>query len=277
MYKNNKNKRKAAFLRRNGDPMPNKGTILLRRVWLWLTAGLTVATGICLMAGCLAIYRSGERPFSLESVAAQFDQIAWLIWLTVGCIAAGFLLELLLPAEKSRVKAIREEADTLAALQVKAGTVTDEALAQQLAAELARFRKADIACIAAMCAVSVRPFLFFLEPLRFTIEELNRDMLQFATRFVISGSIILVLAAVRIYRTKASLNRQIGIYKAALAEKKCDPRKKGHKKSRSICADRRCGCSCAVYRAGCHERGNTGRAGQGHCHLHGMHRIGVTV
>lgn len=217
--------------------MPNKGTILLRRVWLWLTAGLTVATGICLMAGCLAIYRSGERPFSPESVAAQFDQIAWLIWLTVGCIAAGFLLERLLPAEKSRVKAIREEADTLAALQVKAGTVTDEALAQQLAAELARFRKADIACIAAMCAVSVRPFLFFLEPLRFTIEELNRDMLQFAIRFVISGSIILVLAAVRIYRTKASLNRQIGIYKTALAEKKCDgispaaPAKKDTKKA----------------------------------------------
>ena len=65
-----------------------------------VTLALVVA-GVCLMAACLAIYRSGpnpgDQPFTREVVAAHFAPIALPVWLSVGVAALGFILRPLLP------------------------------------------------------------------------------------------------------------------------------------------------------------------------------------
>ncbi len=201
--------------------MNNKLQTRLRTVWSWLTAGLTVATGICLMVGCVTIYRSGERPFSPESIGAQFHNIAWLVWLTVGAVAVGIALQLL-PGEKKRVKAIREEKDILDGLKAKAGTVTDEAMAQQITKAQRSIRAARVLLGSVLGVAVSRLVLFFLEPFRFSIEHLNRDMLQFAALFGINCCIVLICMVICAYVTRKSLLQQIGLYKTAIAEGKCD-------------------------------------------------------
>jgi FtsH-binding integral membrane protein len=194
----------------------------ITRVWDWLTAGLTVATGICLMAGCISIYRSGDRPFSPESIAAQFGNIAWLVWLTVAAIIVGIALHLLFPDEKGRVKAIREEKDILGGLKTKAGTVTDGVLSEQLAKAQRGARTAHVLFCSVLGVASSQLFLFFFEPFRFSIEHLNRDILQFAVLFGISCGIVLITMIICVYLTRKSLKQQIHLYKAAIAEGKCD-------------------------------------------------------
>ena len=201
--------------------MNNKLQTRLRTVWSWLTAGLTVATGICLMVGCVTIYRSGERPFSPESIGAQFHNIAWLVWLTVGAVAVGIALQLL-PCEKKRVKAIREEKDILDGLKAKAGTVTDEAMAQRITKAQRSIRAARVLLGSVLGVAVSRLVLFFLEPFRFSIEHLNRDMLQFAALFGINCGIVLICMVICAYVTRKSLLQQIGLYKTAIAEGKCD-------------------------------------------------------
>ena len=53
--------------------------------------------GICLMVACVGTYRSGDQPFSRQSVAAAFSPIAVPVLLCLGLIIIGFLLDLFLP------------------------------------------------------------------------------------------------------------------------------------------------------------------------------------
>ena len=75
--------------------------ILRTAYYTAVTLALVVA-GACLMAACLAIYRSGpnpgDQPFTREVVAAHFAPIALPVWLSVGVAALGFVLKPLLPA-----------------------------------------------------------------------------------------------------------------------------------------------------------------------------------
>ena len=65
-----------------------------------LSVSLVVA-GLCLMWACLSIYRSGDQPFSRESVAAAFRPISLPVYLCLGLTVLSFLAELLpCPAEK---------------------------------------------------------------------------------------------------------------------------------------------------------------------------------
>lgn len=82
--------------------MTDKTKQILRiTYYVAVTAALLVA-GVCLMAACVAIYRSGpnpgDHPFTREVVAAHFAPIALPVWLCVGIAALGFVLHPLLPA-----------------------------------------------------------------------------------------------------------------------------------------------------------------------------------
>lgn len=69
-----------------------------------ITAALAVA-GLCLMVACVGIYRSGDRPFSREAVAAAFGGIAVPVYAAIGMVVVGFVLSLFLPAEPKNKKA----------------------------------------------------------------------------------------------------------------------------------------------------------------------------
>ena len=60
------------------------------------------AAGICLMAACVGIYRSGDKPFTRESVAAAFGPIAIPVFLCLGLILAAAVYELLLPCPQEK-------------------------------------------------------------------------------------------------------------------------------------------------------------------------------
>jgi len=79
-------------------PMTDKSKKILRLAYhIAVTAALVVA-GVCLMAACVAIYRTGDHPFTREVVAQHFAPIALPVWVCVGLVALGFILHPLLPA-----------------------------------------------------------------------------------------------------------------------------------------------------------------------------------
>lgn len=63
---------------------------------------ILIITGICLMAACLHIYQGGDGVFSREIVAEHFAGIAVLVYLCLGMIVLGFVLDLFLPHEKKK-------------------------------------------------------------------------------------------------------------------------------------------------------------------------------
>ena len=58
---------------------------------------MVAIAGICLCVACVHIYRSGEQPFSRESVAAAFAYIALPVYLCLMMIAGGWILDIFFP------------------------------------------------------------------------------------------------------------------------------------------------------------------------------------
>ena len=82
-----------------GESMPNELIKRIRKIYGIVLSCSIVAAGICLIAACYGIYRTGDHPFTREVVAAAFSGIALPVYLCLGLVILGFVLELALPAE----------------------------------------------------------------------------------------------------------------------------------------------------------------------------------
>ena len=86
--------------------------------WIRLIFGIIlsislIAAGLCLIGACISIYQSGDRPFSRESVALYFSQIAVPVYIALALTIVGFILNFALPAEKAKIKAEKDYAAIL--------------------------------------------------------------------------------------------------------------------------------------------------------------------
>lgn len=78
--------------------MTKENQIRIHRIYGILLSASIVVAGICLIAGCLSIYNSGDQPYSREAVAATFSHIAIPVYLCLALTILGFVLDVLLPA-----------------------------------------------------------------------------------------------------------------------------------------------------------------------------------
>ena len=187
-----------------------------------VTAVLVLMAGICFIISCLSIYKSGDRPFSPESVATHFRAIRIPVIACIVSIAVSGILSIVFPVQAGRTKAIREEADILAVLKGKAGSLIDKKLAADSIREQTRQRNTRHFISFILTAAMIQSLIFFADASHFTVEGLNHNILTCILVLSVSCLISLVSLIVNAYLTKRSLRRQIAIYKAALAEGKCD-------------------------------------------------------
>lgn len=68
----------------------------------WITSLFLVIAGICLIHACVGIYQMGDRPFSPEAVAVAFSRISVPVYICLGLILAGWLLQLCCPVEQKK-------------------------------------------------------------------------------------------------------------------------------------------------------------------------------
>ena len=74
----------------------------LHRTYNVIFSIVLVIAGICLIAGVLTIYFSGDQPFSRESVAATFSGIAFPVNLCLAMTVINILWEFLSPTEEKK-------------------------------------------------------------------------------------------------------------------------------------------------------------------------------
>jgi uncharacterized membrane protein len=85
--------------------MTKETKMRILRIYNILLGVVIVIAALCLMAGCLSIYSSGDQPYSPEIVASTFSKIAIPVFLCIGMIFLGFVLNFLLtPVEKTQEK-----------------------------------------------------------------------------------------------------------------------------------------------------------------------------
>lgn len=82
--------------------MNNESMVRIHRIYNIVFSIVLVIAGICLIAGCLSIYFSGDQPFSRESVAATFSGIALPVYLAIAMTVINIVWGILSPIDTKK-------------------------------------------------------------------------------------------------------------------------------------------------------------------------------
>lgn len=162
--------------------MPMKKEKIQRIHWIYsIVSGVVcVIAGICLIAGCLTIYYSGlEQPYSRETVATTFQQIAIPVYLCATLVLGGFLLELLLPPAPNKLKAQKDLPHILSRLKAKADMAECKDPLHEQISKIEAKRKLHKVCLASVISICTVVFLIYsLNISNFHQTQINDSMIR---------------------------------------------------------------------------------------------------
>lgn len=150
----------------------------IRLIYGLVLSALLVCTGVCLIVACLSIYRSGDAPFTRESIGAWFSKIAVPVWLTVAAIVGGGVLSLVLPSDEPRLRGIRDGRAQLKSLRNRVDFAKfDDELTAKIHKER-KYRRLLLIVTVGVGAVSALPLVLHLfSPNSFT-PALNESVIK---------------------------------------------------------------------------------------------------
>ena len=206
--------------------MPQEKVKRIHLIYGCVLAVLIVALGVAMILSCLDIYNSGPRPYSAESIAMRFNRIAVLVYLTIVATAGGIVLNLIIPLESKRPKALRDDAEALLRLRAKADT---EAAGSSKEPKLRWIYRIVTAVI--FTGLMVYPAIYFANVSHFTISNLNADIIKAVVIVMIPAAVGLGLCFVCSMLVRSSIRREMDFYKKVpRAQKSKDPLPKRNRK-----------------------------------------------
>ncbi len=181
-------------------------------------AALTAVLGIALILSALDIYSSGPRAYSYESIGNAFWRISALVFVVVGGIIGGIVLNLTIPLENQRPKAVRDDVAVMEKLRNRAG-IQPETNKQ---VTLRRIYKISTAVLSVIIMIPsgiyfALPFLPGWKEKLFTVDNLNGDIIRSVYIVMIPAAVCLGLCFLCAMLVRKSLRTEADIYKKALA------------------------------------------------------------
>ena len=159
--------------------MTKETKIRVLRIYSILLGIVIVIAGICLMAGCLSIYNSGDQPYSREIVAETFSHIAIPVYLCLGMTILGFILEIILPSEQVKPQVEKPYAFILNRLHSNRDLSQGDAAIQNEIAALQKNRKLHVLIRTIVLIVASIVFLTYaLNFSHFHASEINGSMIK---------------------------------------------------------------------------------------------------
>lgn len=182
-----------------------------------LSIALAIA-GICLMAACVGIYRSGDQPFSRESVAAGFASIAFPVYLALVLTAAGFILDWVLPRDAKKLSPAKQYSVILKRLHSRTDlSQCGEALRKEVAKQQ-KSRRLHRKITAVLLLVCSTVFLTYaVNSGNFHQSEINSSMIRAMYLLVPCVVIPFGYAVFTAYYCSASIQKEIALMKQANA------------------------------------------------------------
>lgn len=189
-------------------------------------SAVTVVAGICLIAACISIYSTGDRPFSPDAVAAAFSTIAIPVYLCVALIAGGFLLDGFYPAEKTKQPVEKQYAVILEKLRQKVNLTDNK---EQRSRRLHKYISLGLLALGSIVFLS-----YCLNSSNFDSTDITGSMVKAMYVLLPCMAVPFGYAVFTAFHARASMQREIALAKeliAAGAEKPADLPKKTAKPS----------------------------------------------
>ena len=202
----------------------------IHAVYGWILSCLVVLTGVCFAVSCVTIYQSGETPFSRESVAIHFQKIAIPVFLCLVGIVGGMVLSLLLPLSQKKEKAKADPKKNLSRVWDGFSLSSCDADIKSKIENKRRGRKALRIVIAVICVLcAALALIYVLNPVNYSLEELNHDILVAALVAFSASAIALLACYIATFVEKVSIVREIELVKLAKGDRKKETKTR-HKK-----------------------------------------------
>lgn len=191
----------------------------IKRVWTVygiLVSIMILIAGFCLMAACVEIYRSGDRPFSPQAVAESFSGIALPIYLCLALIAAGFILHFVLPMETKKPAVQKQHSLILRKLHEKHDLST---CAQAAAISTQqRSRKLHYTVSAGLLILGAVVFLIYgLNPNNYHQTQINDSMIRAMYFMLPCLAVPFGYAVFTAFYARSSMMKEIELVKQAIA------------------------------------------------------------
>lgn len=159
--------------------MTKKHSINLHKIYTILLSISIIATGICLIYGCLTIYFTGERSYSREIVAETFKIISIPVYTSIVLTIASFFWEFISPSVADKSKATKDYANIIKKLAAKKDlTSTDNSLVQSILSER---KKRKTHAVIRLCVILLSCLCFLVYALNsnnFHQSEINESVVK---------------------------------------------------------------------------------------------------
>ena len=205
--------------------MNSKALRRVQLVYAWVLGALILAAGVGMAASCLAIYRSGDSPFTRENVSLHFSRISPLVYACLVGTIGGWVLALACSlgggtgvADLAGVKATRDPAVLLKkqADRLNMAVIPAE-YRKKMKKERVLRRYLAVGATVICTAVMLPALIYCVDGAHFSVDNLNSDMAA-ASRVVLGcGAVALATATVAVLLRGASVARELVVVKAAVA------------------------------------------------------------
>lgn len=181
----------------------------IHTIYAILLSIVTVIAGICLMAACLQIYRSGDKPYSPEAVQAAFATIAVPVYLCVALIIGGFIIDGFFPFSCKKDAPPKQYEAILNQLYENA----DPALRNSKERRSRLLHKRISLILLAICSAVF--LIYGLNGNNFALNTISQNMITACSLLLGCMAIPFGYAVFTAYYTKASIKREIETLKQA--------------------------------------------------------------
>ncbi len=191
-------------------------------LWIYrILLSLSIAlAGLCLMAQCLVLYRSGG--FSREIVAEAFSQVALPVYFCGGMVLIGVLLKPLFPCPKNKPE--KNYNLILSRLQSTVDLGLCPVELRQASLQQRQYRRFLRIIGWILLAASSALFLVYgTNPKHFHQTEINSSMIGAMRRLAHCMALPFAYSIFAAYYSKRSIQKEIALLKTAPGEAKCSP------------------------------------------------------
>lgn len=186
-----------------------------------------IAAGICLMAACIGICRSGDKAFSRETVAAAFGPIALPVFLCLGLILITVLFELFVPCTEEKKAPGRQIRMVLKRMQERIDLdKCDDELRKAVLAHRSNRKLFQLIGWTVLIISSILFLTYGMNPRNFHSSHINDSMVR-AMYWLLPCCVIPFLYGMfSSYKNLISMKAELELLKTAPKESKIAPRKK---------------------------------------------------
>ena len=194
--------------------MNHKLSKILHLIFDILVSILLVIAGICLMGACIYIYRSGDKPFTPESVANAFGYIAIPVYLSIAAVAWNLILEVMIPRVRKKVTPKKQYGVILARLYGQKDIAACEPQLKKAITRRKNLRRGltalSIGVLVLCCLVF---FSYAVNPLHFDKTDITGSMIRAMYIMAPCGILPLCLGIVTVFVNRKRMQSEIELLK----------------------------------------------------------------